>query len=97
MAHGSGSMTHSPAGDGLRPLQVVSAWAAAGVGCRAGGAGAAWLGTLVEPGLGTAIGGIAGCAVGGFLGYLGGQTVSGYTYDWVAGTTFLKLPPLARI
>ena len=52
-----------------RSTQVVAGWVGAWAGCKAVGAGGAYVGTLAEPGLGTAIGGIVGCAVGGFIGY----------------------------
>ena len=79
-----------------RTVQVISAWAAAAVGCQTVGAGGAMAGSAVAPGPGTAVGGIAGCAVGGFIGYLGGEAVGGYVYDWAEGTVFTPLPEQAR-
>ena len=76
-----------------RTFQVVSAWAAATAGCEAVGAGGAWLGTAVTPGLGTAIGGFVGCAVGGFIGYTTAESATGYLYDWAEGTVFAKIEP----
>ena len=53
-----------------RSLQVVSAWAAAGVGATQLGRVGAAIGTFVEPGGGTAIGGGVGAVLGGFIGYI---------------------------
>jgi hypothetical protein len=78
-----------------RTIQVISAWAAATAGCEAVGAGGAWLGTAVVPGLGTAIGGFVGCAVGGFIGYTTAESATGYLYDWAEGTVFAKIEPTA--
>ncbi len=75
-----------------RTAQVVTAWASAGLGCRAVGAGGAALGTAIEPGGGTAIGGIGGCILGGIGGYWAGEKISGYIYDWAEGTFFSPLP-----
>lgn len=74
-----------------RGTQVVSAWTAASVSCRAGGAaGAAW--GSAEPGLGTAIGGFVGCAVGAFIGYRAAEAAAGYLYDWADDTIFTPVP-----
>jgi hypothetical protein len=76
-----------------RTIQVVSAWAAAGAGCEAVGAGGALGGTAVAPGIGTAVGGFLGCAVGGFIGYMTAEAAAGYLYDWAEGTIFTKVDP----
>lgn len=73
-----------------RTAQVVSAWTGAVLGCKGGGAAGAGIGAFFA-GAGAAPGGIAGCAVGGFLGYLGGERVGGYLYDWAEGTVFTPL------
>jgi len=74
-----------------RSLQVVSAWSAAWLGCESVGAGGAWVGTGITPGLGTAIGGLAGCAVGAFIGYATAEAAAGYLYDWAEDTIFTKI------
>jgi hypothetical protein len=76
-----------------RATQVVAGWVGAYAGCKAVGAGGAYAGTLVEPGIGTAIGGLVGCAVGGFIGYESFSAGAGYAYDWADGTTFTRVPP----
>lgn len=75
-----------------RSLQVVSAWAAAGVGATQLGRVGAGMGTLVEPGGGTAIGGGIGMIVGGFIGYLSAEAAAGYLYDFAEGTMFMQMP-----
>jgi len=72
--------------------KVAAGWAGAWAGCEAVGAGGAVGGTLVEPGLGTAVGGVLGCAVGGIGGYAGASWAAGKTYDWVEETFFTRLP-----
>lgn len=74
-----------------RATAVVSAWALAWVGCKVVGKGGAAAGTFVEPGLGTAIGGVAGCIVGGGVGYWGGEKLGETVYDWAEGTFFTEL------
>ena len=73
-------------------VTVASGWAVAWVGCKVVGAGGAKLGTLVEPGLGTAIGGIGGCMLGGTAGYFGGSALGSATYDYVEETFFDPVP-----
>ncbi|WP_133511215.1 hypothetical protein [Candidatus Thiosymbion oneisti] len=73
-----------------RASQVVSAWALAWAGCKAGGAGGAALGSPASP-LGMAAGGIGGCIIGGLGGYVGGTVLGGQVYDWVKGTFFIPL------
>ncbi len=75
-----------------RTMQVVTAWTAAGISCRAAGAGLATVGTFVEPGGGTAAGGLLGCVIGGVGGYLFGEKVGGVVYEWAEGTFFTPLP-----
>jgi hypothetical protein len=48
---------------------------------KALGAGGAFLGSSVAPGIGTAIGGIAGGIVGGVLGYWGGSEAGIASHD----------------
>jgi hypothetical protein len=76
-----------------RTAQVVTAWAAAGLGCRVVGAGGAVLGTAIEPGGGTIVGGVGGCIIGGIGGYWAGEKISGYLYDWSEDTFFMPLAP----
>lgn len=75
-----------------RSTQVIAGWVGAYAGCKAVGAGGAYVGTLAEPGLGTAIGGIVGCAIGGFIGYEGFSAGAAYAYDWAEGTVFTPVP-----
>ena len=77
-----------------RSMQVVSAWAAAGVGATQLGRVGAGIGTLVEPGGGTAVGGGVGAIVGGFIGYLSAEAAVGYLYDLAEGTVFVRMPEL---
>jgi len=72
--------------------RVVSGWGGAWAGCKIVGAGGASAGTLVEPGFGTAAGGIGGCIVGGIGGYFGASWAAGELYDWVEETFFEPLP-----
>ncbi len=75
-----------------RTTQVVTAWTAAGLGCRAVGAGGAALGTFIEPGGGTIVVGALGCLAGGVGGYFAGEKIGGIVYDWAEGTFFTPLP-----
>lgn len=75
-----------------RTTQVVTAWTAAGLGCRTVGAGGAALGTFIEPGGGTIVVGAIGCVVGGVGGYFVGEKIGGVVYDWAEGTFFTPLP-----
>lgn len=72
--------------------KVASGWAGASAGCELAGAYVAGAGTAVEPGGGTAAGGVAGCIVGGFFGYLGFSWAAGKAYDWVEETYFEDVP-----
>lgn len=74
-----------------RSTQVISAWAAAWIAARGAGALGAELGTAVEPGLGTAAGGIVFGFVGGAFGYWAGNSAGAVIYDWAANTTFTPL------
>jgi hypothetical protein len=75
-----------------RSLQVVSAWAAAGVGATQLGRIGAAFGSAIEPGGGTAIGGGIGAVAGAFIGYISAEAAAGYVYDFAAETIFLKAP-----
>lgn len=72
--------------------RVAAGWAGAWAGCEGVGALGAGGGSLVEPGLGTAIGGIGGCIVGGIGGYAGASWAAGHAYDWIEETFFEPLP-----
>jgi hypothetical protein len=72
--------------------RVAAGWAGAWAGCEGVGALGAEGGTLVEPGLGTAVGGLGGCIVGGIAGYAGASWAAGHAYDWVEETFFETLP-----
>ena len=76
--------------------KVIAGWTGAWAGCEAFGAGGAAAGTFVEPGLGTAIGGLGGCAVGGFVGYWGFSSAAARVYDWAEGTIFTRVPETSR-
>lgn len=68
-------------------VRVTSGWAGAEAGAYyLGAAGAEW--GSVEPGGGTAIGGLGGSVIGGIFGYFGASWVAGKTYDWVEETYF---------
>lgn len=67
--------------------RVAAGWAGAAVGAKYGGLWGAGIGS-VEPGGGTAVGGIVGVIVGGIAGYAGASWVAGGTYDWVEETYF---------
>lgn len=74
--------------------KVIAGWAGAWAGCELTGAGGAALGTVLEPGGGTAVLGVGGCVVGGIAGYWGLSTAAGKVYDWAAGTVFTRLPEI---
>lgn len=73
-------------------VRVAAGWAGAWAGCEGVGALGAGGGSFLEPGLGTAIGGIGGCIVGGIGGYAGASWAAGHAYDWVEETFFEKVP-----
>ena len=72
--------------------RVAAGWAGAWAGCQVVGAAGAAGGSFIEPGGGTAAGGIAGCIVGGIGGYAGASWAAGRAYDWVEETFFEPLP-----
>lgn len=78
-----------------KAAQVVAGWAGAWAGCKVVGAFGAGIGTGLEPGGGTAIGGFVGCIIGGAAGYWAGSGVAGEVYDWADGTFFTPLPQAA--
>lgn len=78
-----------------RASQVVAGWAGAWAGCKVVGAFGAGVGTGLEPGGGTIVGGFVGCVIGGAAGYWAGSEVAGEVYDWAEGTTFTRLPETA--
>jgi uncharacterized membrane protein len=77
-----------------RSTAVVSAWAMAFIGARTAGALGAEGGTLVEPGLGTAVGGLVFGIGGGIAGYWAGEQAGEAVYDWAANTKFTDLLPM---
>lgn len=79
-----------------RATEVVAGWAGAWAGCKVVGAGGAMAGTFVEPGLGTAVGGVGGCIIGGAGGYFIGSTIAGEVYDWAEDTFFTPLPEVQK-
>lgn len=79
-----------------RATEVVAGWAGAWAGCKVVGAGLGTVGTLIEPGLGTAIGGVGGCIIGGAGGYFVGSTIAGEVYDWAEDTFFTPLPEMSK-
>ena len=77
-----------------RSTAVVSAWALAWAGARGAGALGAEIGTAVEPGPGTAIGGLVFAIGGGVAGYWAGEAAGAAIYDWAADTVFTSLIPV---
>ncbi len=75
-----------------RATEVVAGWAGAWAGCKIVGAGGAYVGTAINPGLGTAAGGFVGCIIGGAAGYYAASGAAGTVYDWAADTLFTPLP-----
>lgn len=74
--------------------RVASGWAGSWAGCEVvGAAGAA--GGSVEPGGGTALGGLGGCILGGVAGYFGASWAAGHVYDWVEETFFEPVPEIS--
>lgn len=71
--------------------RVAAGWAGAAAGAEYVGALGAGFGS-VEPGGGTAIGGIAGGIIGGIAGYAGASWAAGQAYDWVEETYFEPVP-----
>jgi hypothetical protein len=75
--------------------QAVAGWAGAWAGCKVLGSFMAGVGTGIEPGGGTAIGGIVGCIIGGATGYYAASGTAGKVYDWAEGTVFTPLPAVS--
>ena len=75
-----------------KTLQVAAGWAGAAAGCKAVGAGGAAVGTLVEPGGGTAWAACSAASSAGAGGYWGASWAAGAAYDWVEETYFEPLP-----
>lgn len=75
--------------------KVVGGWAAAAAGCKVVGELGAGGGTLVTPGLGTAVGGAAGCVAGGIGGYVFGSWLGGEAYDYVEEIVFEDVPEVS--
>jgi hypothetical protein len=71
--------------------RVAAGWAGAAAGAEFLGAWGAGFGS-VEPGGGTALGGIVGGIVGGIAGYAGASWAIGEAYDWVEETYFEPVP-----
>jgi hypothetical protein len=72
--------------------RVLAGWGGAWAGCKIVGAGAAAVGTAIEPGGGTGVGGIGGCIVGGIGGYVGASWAAGEAYDWIEEIVFEPVP-----
>ncbi len=72
--------------------RVVAGWGGAYAGCKIVGTAGAGIGTIVEPGGGTAVGGLAGCVLGSIGGYVGASWAAGEVYDWVEETVYSPLP-----
>jgi hypothetical protein len=75
--------------------RVLAGWGGSWAGCEVVGAGGATAGSAIEPGGGTAVGGLLGCMVGGMGGYWGASWAAGHAYDWVEETFFEPLPETA--
>jgi hypothetical protein len=75
-----------------RSTEVVSAWALAVASAKVAGRIGAGIGTMIEPGPGTAVAGIVFAMGGGALGYWAGEKVGGIVFDWSADTVFNELP-----
>lgn len=78
-----------------RASEVVTGWALAWVGCKAGGATVGAVGTFATP-IGTAIGGVIGWIVVGAGGYYADSAIGGEVYDWAEGTFFSPVPEIAQ-
>jgi hypothetical protein len=77
-------------------IRVAAGWAGAEAGASLGGEGGAALGTFIEPGGGTAVGGFAGAIIFGVGGYFGASWAAGKSYDWVEETYFEPVPLTTR-
>jgi hypothetical protein len=72
--------------------RVAAGWGGAWGGGEALGALGAELGTAIEPGLGTAIGGFVLGSIGAAGGYFGASWAAGEAYDYVEETYFEQVP-----
>lgn len=73
-------------------LRVAAGWAGAEAGCALLGGEGAVAGTVVEPGGGTAVVGIAGCLIGSVAGYAGASWATGQAYDYIEEIIYEPLP-----
>lgn len=78
-----------------RSAQVLTAWAMATAGAAQFGAIGAGIGTMIEPGGGTALVGLVFGIGGGIAGYLTGEAVATALYDW-GQATFFPLPKVSE-
>ncbi len=81
----------------VRQVTIVAAgWGGAWAGCKViGGIGAAG-GTVLEPGGGTAVGGVGGCIVGAIGGAWGASWAAEKIYDTVEELIYEELPVAAN-
>jgi hypothetical protein len=77
--------------------QAVAGWAGAWAGCKVVGAFMAGVGTGLEPGGGTVVGGFVGCIIGGATGYYAASGTAGKVYDWAEDTVFTPLPATSSL
>ncbi|WP_224371373.1 hypothetical protein [Hyalangium versicolor] len=73
-------------------IKVASGWAGAALGTEVGGEFGAGVGTVIEPGGGTVVGGVVGGVIGGIGGYFGASWAAGQGYDYIEETYFEKVP-----
>lgn len=78
-----------------RSFEVVTAWTAASLAAAQGGRAGAALGTAIEPGGGTIVGGFVGAVIGGCIGYYLGSSTAGTIYEWGEGAVFRRLPEVS--
>jgi hypothetical protein len=72
--------------------RVAAGWAAADAAGTLGGEWCAGVGTAIEPGGGTVVGGVVGFIVFGTAGYFGASWAAGEVYDYVEEIYFESLP-----